>query len=51
MTSMWPLAASGGCPQERGQLHSDSVNAHRMRPYMPGGGGVGEEGLIRGGPL
>ena len=22
--------------------YSDSVNAQRMRPYMPGGGGVGE---------
>ena len=34
---MWPLAAFGGWPLARGQLHSDSVNAQRMRPYMPGG--------------
>ena len=46
--TMWPLAASGGWPLARGQLHSDSVNAQRMRPYM---GAVGEGGLIRGGPL
>ena len=32
---MWPLAASGGWPLARGPLHSDSVNAERMRPYMP----------------
>ena len=47
--SMWPLAASGGWPLARGQLHSDSVNAQRMRPHMPGA--VGEGGLIRGGLL
>ena len=35
--TMWPLAASGGWPLARGSLHSDSVNAQRMRPYMPGG--------------
>ena len=35
--TMWPLAASGGWPLGRGQLHSDLVNARRMRPYMPGG--------------
>ena len=28
-------------------MHNDSVNAQRMRPYMPGA--VGEGGLIRGG--
>ena len=33
---MWPLAASGGWPPARGYLHSESVNAQRMRPYMPG---------------
>ena len=47
--TMWPLAASGGLPPARGYLHSESVNAQRMRPYMPGA--VGEGGLIRGGPL
>ena len=47
--TMWPLAASGGWPLARGQLHSDSVNAQRMWPYMPGA--FGEGGLIRGGPL
>ena len=31
--TMWPLAASGGLPLARGYLHSDSVNAQRMRPY------------------
>ena len=31
------VAASGGWPLARGQLHSDLVNARRMRPYMPGG--------------
>ena len=41
---MWPLDASGGWPLARGSLHSDSVNAQRMRAYMPGGGGVGEGG-------
>ena len=46
---MWPLAASGGWPLARGQLHSDLVNARRMRPYMPGA--VGEGGLMRGGLL
>ena len=35
--TMWPLAASGGWPPARGYLHSESVNAQRMRPYMPGG--------------
>ena len=35
--TMWPLAASGGWPLARGSLHSDSVNAQRMRPFMPGG--------------
>ena len=40
--TMWPLAASGGWPLARGE----SVNAQRMRPYMPGA--VGEGGLIRG---
>ena len=46
---MWPLAASGGWPLARGYLHSDSVIAQRMRPYMPGV--VGEGGIIRGGLL
>ena len=35
--TMWPLAASGGWPPARCYLHSESVNAQRMRPYMPGG--------------
>ena len=34
--TVWPLAASGGWPLARGKLHSDSVNAQRMRPYVPG---------------
>ena len=41
----WPLGASGRWPLARGYLHSDSVDAQRMRPYMPGGGG-----RWRGGP-
>ena len=35
--TMWPLTASGGWLPARGYLHSESVNAQRMRPYMPGG--------------
>ena len=55
----WPLprgplwcdyvAASGGWPPARGYLHSESVNAQRMRPYMPGGrwrGGPYKRGLL-----
>ena len=35
--TMWPMAASGGWPLARGYLYSESVNAQRKRPYMPGG--------------
>ena len=47
--TMWLLATSGGWLPARGYLHSNSVNAQRMRPHMPGA--VGKGCLIRGGQL
>ena len=44
--SMWPRLVGG---LWREVNYSDSVNAQRMRPHMPGA--VGEGGLIRGGLL